>query len=262
MQLLKYRLKLAPINHIFISHLHGDHYYGLMGIVSTFHLYGRIKPLHIYAPKALEALINHHLEVSKTTLNYPLIFNPLEDFEGKDLYSDAVLRIRAFPLKHKLPTWGFRFCELERRPKIKKEFVGDHKPCIEAIRRIKDGADFETKEGELLKNEDITHAAPCPRSYAYCSDTAYHPPLTKYLKEVNLLYHEATFDNSMEEMAKEKFHSTAAQAAQLASDSQAGELLLGHFSARFKDPSILLQQAQAVFKSTYLTKEGNSYSVR
>lgn len=261
MQMIKHQTGHKHINHIFISHLHGDHYFGLIGIINTFHLFGRKKPLHIYAPAALEEIINSQLAVSNTTLRYSLVFHVLEENEVKPLYEDKNLIISHFPLKHSIPAYGFVFREKTRERKIKKSFVSDYSPSIEQMHAIKTGSDFVLEDGLIIPNDKITDDPAAPRSYAYCSDTAYFKNVIPYISGVNLLYHEATFDNSQMDLAKEKFHSTAAQAALIASEAQVEKLLLGHFSARFRVRDHLLEEAKDVFPNTELSVEGVSYDV-
>lgn len=261
MQLLKFKIRYHQLEHIFISHLHGDHFYGLIGMISTFHLFKREKPLHIYAARNLESIINDLLHVSSTTLKYPLLFHPLENQSDGLIYEDESLDVRAFLLKHRMPTWGFRFTEKERLPKINKDFVEEYHPDVEAIKSIKSGKDYMTRSGEVLENERITLAPPKPRSYAYCSDTAFFPEMIPHIIGVDLLYHEASFGNDLMEVAHDKYHSTAAEAAQIAKQCGAAQLLLGHFSARYKDTSVLLNQAKEIFEDTMLSKEGNTYPI-
>jgi len=261
MQMITYQTGHKNIDHIFISHLHGDHYFGLIGIINTFHLFGRKKPLHIYAPAALENIINSQLAVSNTTLRYSLVFHVLEEKEEKPLYEDKKLIISYFPLMHSIPAYGFVFSEKTGGRKIKKSFVSDYAPSIEQMHTIKTGSDYVTDDGRKIPNDKITDDPVAPRSYAYCSDTAYFKEIIPYIFGVNLLYHEATFDNSQQDLAKDKFHSTAAQAALIASEAHVGKLLLGHYSARFRDKEHLLEEAKAVFLNTQLSVEGVSYEV-
>jgi len=261
MQMITYQTGHKSIDHIFISHLHGDHYFGLIGIINTFHLFGRKKPLHIYAPADLKPIINSQLAVSNTTLRYSLVFHILEEKEKKPLYEDKNLMISHFPLKHSIPAYGFVFREKTGERKIKKSFVSDYAPSIEQMHAIKTGSDFISEDGRRIPNVEITDNPATPRSYAFCSDTSYYKEIVPHINNVNLLYHEATFDNSQQDMAKEKFHSTAAQAALIASEAHVGKLLLGHFSARFREREHLLEEAKAVFTNTELSVEGESYEV-
>lgn len=262
MQLVKHKIRYRKLENIFISHLHGDHFYGLIGMISTFHLYGREKPLTIFAPADLEDLINHQLKVSKTTLNYELKFMHLESFDNNTLLESDEFEIKSFPLKHSVPCWGFIFREKPLLRKIKKEFIEGRGIKSEQIIKIKQGSNYVDSEGVVYANSQITNPPRKSLSYAYCSDTAYDESIPNHIQDVNLLYHEATFDNSMKEVASEKLHSTAAQAAQIAKKSNASKLLLGHFSARFKDPTILLDEAIEIFPNTFLSKEGRTYLIK
>lgn len=261
MQMIKFKIRHRKLNHIFISHLHGDHFYGLIGLISTFHLYRREETLTIFAPAILKDLIRFQLEVSKTILNYELVFVDLEDVGDSALLDEDSFTINAFALKHSVPSWGFIFREKPRLRKINKDFVKEKSLKPEQIKSIKSGNDFIDSQGICYSNSMITSPSRCPVSYAYCSDTAYFEPIVKYVAGVNLLYHEATFDNAMESVANEKLHSTALQAAQIAKKSNVRKLMLGHFSARFHNPAILIQEAQTVFQNTILSVEGQTYHI-
>jgi ribonuclease Z len=260
-QMLRWRIKQSNIDHLFISHLHGDHFYGLFGLISTFHLFGRDKLLTIHAPSELEQLLQHVLKVSTTQLRFPVQFQALEDFSNMPLYQDDQLVIQCFPVLHRIPTWGFKFNEKPKERKLNKEFIQAHRPTIQEIRSIKAGNGFMTASGIQLNHQQITIAPLKSRSYAFCADTAYHEPIISHIYKSDLIYHEATFDNSMKQLAEEKFHSTAQQAATIALKADVGQLLLGHFSARHKDLSTLLREAKEVFPATILSEEGISYPI-
>ncbi len=259
LQMIKYRVSYKHLSSIFISHLHGDHYFGLIGLVSTMHLYGREQPLHIYAPEPLEKIVQLQLECSKTRLQFPLQFHVLRDAEK--IYEDNTLEISCFALNHRLPTWGFVFREKKKERNLRKDFVARYAPGVEQMHRVKQGGDFALPDGNIIKNKEITTDPPLPRSYAYCSDTAYYQKIIPFIRSVDMLYHEATFDDAMAHVAAEKFHSTARQAAQIAAEASVGKLLLGHFSARFSDVSHLLDEALEVFENTLLTEQGETYAV-
>ncbi len=261
LQMIRFHIKQTNLNNIFISHLHGEHFYGLFGLISTMHLYGRVKPLNIFAPMALKSLIEHVLLVSNTTLRFELIFFSLEDFSQSPLYETDQFRINAFPVVHRIPTWGFRFEEKSEKRKIDKMFIAQYQPDIETIKAIKAGNGFTTPDGEILSNDQITTAPAAARSYAFCADTAYDETFIEHLARTDLMYHEATFDNSMEKMAAEKYHATAQQAATLAKKAQVKKLLLGHFSARHTNLNILLDEAKAVFDQTEISEEGIRYLI-
>ncbi len=259
MQMIKYQVSRKNLSHIFISHLHGDHYFGLIGLISTMHLYGREMPLHIYAPESLEEIIRLQLKYSETRLKYPLLFHVLQD--AKVIYDDNRLEVSCFPLNHRIPSWGFVLREKMKERNLRKNFVDRYAPGVEQMHRIKQGGDFALPGGKVLKNEEITVEPPLPRSYAYCSDTAYDEDVVPFIQSVNILYHEATFDDAMTDIAAEKFHSTARQAAQIAAKAGVGNLLLGHFSARFSDVDHLLTEAREVFRNTLLSEQGKTYVI-
>jgi len=259
MQMLKYQISHKNLSHIFITHLHGDHYFGLVGLISTLHLYGRRQPLYVYGPEPLEEIIQLHLKHSQTRLQFPLLFHVLSD--AKIIYEDNTLEISCFPLSHRIPTWGFVFREKEKERNLRKDFVARYEPGVEQMHRIKRGADFVLPDGNTLRNEEITLNSPLSRSYAYCSDTAYDQSIVPFIRSVDMLYHEATFDDAMVDMAAEKFHSTARQAARIAAEAGVGRLLLGHFSARFSEVDHLLIEAREVFENTLLSIQGETYVV-
>jgi ribonuclease Z len=261
MRMIAFQQKYRNLDHIFISHLHGDHYYGLIGIINSFHLMRREKPLRLFAPAALERVLNLQLEVSNTTLNYPLEFYALENLQDKALYADGEFLIESFPLKHSIPVWGFLFREKEKERRLDRDFVEKYDPDVDQIKEILRGGDFITPKGVVLANEIITLRSFPPRSYAFCSDTAYLGMTAEYVKGVDLLYHESTFDELNRELAAKTLHSTAAEAAQVALEAGAKKLLLGHYSARYNELEMLLEQARRVFPESYLSVEGETYPV-
>ena len=261
MQLIKFRIKHRKLNNIFISHLHGDHFYGLIGLISTFNLFGRDKPLTVYAPADLEKLINVQLTASNTKLKFQLIFKHLEDVKTSLLIETDTFKICTFLLKHSVPTWGFVFREKILLRKISKEFVKNNTLSSVQIINIKQGSDFTDNNGVFYPNKEISNPPRKVLSYAYCSDTAYDESIIPHIKNADLLYHEATFDKSMEDVAADKMHSTAAQAALIAEKSNAKKLMLGHYSARFKDTSVLLNEAKYIFSNTILSIEGQTYLI-
>ncbi|UBM63238.1 ribonuclease Z [Candidatus Sulfidibacterium hydrothermale] len=257
MQMIRYNISYRNLSHVFISHLHGDHYFGLVGLISTLHLYGRQVPLHVYGPEPLEEIIRMQLDISGTHLHFPLVFHVLS--HAALLYEDRLLEVHSFPLKHSLPTWGFLFKEKQKERNLNKDFVSRFHPGVEQMHRIKQGADYELPDGKVLPNREITHDPFPSRSYAYCSDTAYDEDIIPFIQGADLLYHEATFDDSMAGQAAEKRHSTARQAATIAAKAKVKKLLLGHFSARFRDPEHLLHEARQVFPDTFLSRQGEKY---
>jgi ribonuclease Z len=260
MQMIRYKIKRKKLDHIFISHLHGDHYYGLIGLLNTFHLMRRTEPLTIYAPAGLEKIINLQLETSNTKLFYPLHFRFLENY-SEEIFKDEQLTVTAFPLLHSIPVWGFLFKEVNKMRRIDKKFVSLFNPTVEEIISIKNGSDYKTPEGKLLKNRELTLPPHPPRSYAYCSDTAYQKATVESVRGVNLLYHESTFDSSDRELAKKTLHSTGADAARVAKEAGVGKLLLGHFSARFTEYDELLDEVKKTFANSLLSREGETYFI-
>ncbi len=255
-QLRKIKVRFQKIKHIFISHLHGDHYFGLIGLITSYHLLGRKDELHVYGHKPLKDIIDLHLESSNTVLRYPLIFHEIDHTNRSIIFEDKKLVIETFPLSHNFPVNGFLFREKTSKLNISKDFIEKYKPSVSQIKSIKDGGDFVDSEGNLHKHEEITTRTNLPRSYAYCTDTIYSEDVVPFVKGVNLLYHEATFANDKKSDAKEKFHSTAEQAAWIARKADAKKLLIGHFSARYRTQDVLLEEARAVFPETILARDG------
>jgi len=262
MQLRRYRIKLQKINHIFISHLHGDHFFGLIGLISTFHLLGRDKELHIYANKKLEEIIRIQLDASQTVLKFPICFHHTNPDEPELILKNNICTVTSFPLDHRVPTTGFMITEKSRALKIKKGFLANHDISVEDIIKIKNGEVFIDTSGNIYRNADITITPPPPRSFAYCSDTRYFEPAIPFINGSDLLYHEATFMEEMNETAHEKYHSTAIDAAKTAKLAQVDELIIGHFSARYKELEKLLDEARSVFPNTTLAQEGKIFKVQ
>jgi ribonuclease Z len=262
MQLRKNKIRFGKINHIFISHIHGDHIFGLYGLLSTFNLMGRIPPLHLYAPENYDRLLLSHLSDFDIHLNFDIDFNPLSGKNPANILSDKYLTVTSFPLEHRVPAYGFLFREKPYDRNIIKECIEKYNIPAVRIPAIKKGEDFITDGGEIIKNEDITIPGPEPLSYAYCSDTSYFSRLASFVNGVNLLYHEATFSDSLYDLAKTTGHSTTSDAARIASEAGAGTLLIGHFSARYKDLSPLVEEARSIFPRTLAAVDGMSYEVR
>lgn len=262
LQFRKSRLKFSRLNHIFISHLHGDHCFGLLGLISTLNLLGRTAELHIHSPKGLEALLTPMLEFFNRQMTYQVHFHEFETKEAALIYEDRSLTVTTIPLRHRMPCCGFLFAEKPRPNHIIREMVDFYQVPVYELNRIKNGADYVTPEGETVPNSRLTAPAEPPRSYAYCSDTIYMPSVVEQVKGVDLLFHEATFADEDAPRAKETFHTTAAQAAELAKNAGVKRLLIGHFSARYEDETVLLQEASAVFPDTRLAKETLCVAIR
>jgi ribonuclease Z len=248
------------IGHIFISHLHGDHYLGLLGLISSMHLMGRQAPLHVFGPPELKAIIDIQLKASGTWLRYPLHVQALAPESGTVIHRDAHVEVSTLALRHRIPCTGFVFRERPGLRRLRTERIHE----IPQFKRnaVKAGEDLSFPDGTCIANADLTLEPLPPRSYAYCSDTAYEPALVPFIAGVDLLYHEATFTTGMAARAKETMHSTAAQAAQLAHAAGVGRLLLGHFSSRYKSADVLLPEAVAVFPRTQLSNEGAVFDVK
>lgn len=255
MQLRKSRLKFSRLNHIFISHLHGDHCFGLMGLISTFGLLGRTAELHIHSPKGLEELLTPMLNFFCHTLAYKVIFHEFDTRQTSVVYEDRSMTVTTIPLQHRIPCCGFLFAEKARPNHIIRDMVDFYKVPVYELNRIKNGSDCVTPEGEVIANTRLTRPSDPPRKYAYCSDTIFRPEIVEQLSGVDLLFHEATFAESELARAKETYHTTAAQAARIALEAGVRQLVIGHFSARYEDESILLKEASAVFPNTILAKE-------
>lgn len=261
-QLRKYKIKFSKIDHIFISHLHGDHYLGLMGLISTFHLARREKPLIIFGPRGLDEILTVQLKYGDLKLHYPIQFVPTIA-EGKNLLlEEKNFRVYSFPLKHRIPCTGFSFEEKQRPRNLIKEKVVFSQLGIEAINTLRSGQDFLDENGKVkFSVEEYTHPPAPLRKYAFCSDTIYDEEIIPYIKDANLLYHEATFMNSDQSRAKDTYHSTGAQAATIAKAANARQLLLGHFSTRYVNLNPLLYEAKEVFHESFLSEEGKTYLV-
>lgn len=255
MQLRRSRLKFSRLNHIFISHLHGDHCFGLMGLISTFGLLGRTAKLHIYAPAPLDQLLQPQLDYYCAGMDYQVKVHTIDTTRFAPVYEDRSVTVYTLPLRHRIACCGFLFREKPTLPHIIREKIDFYQVPEYAINQIKNGADWTTPDGEVIPNRYFTRPSEPARSYAYCSDTCYLPELQEHLKNVDLLFHEATFGKDLEKRAQETFHTTAEQAATLARDSQAGRLCIGHFSARYEDETPLLHEAQEIFPNTILARE-------
>lgn len=262
MQLMKYRIRFMRINHIFISHLHGDHFYGLIGLVSTFHLLGRREPLHIYGPAMLEEIIRLQLQASLTNLVYPISFHVVNHSAPVQLFEDERIVIGGFPMQHRIPTTGFLFAEKAFPRKINLEATETYGVPYTFFADLKGGADYVTDKGETIANEVLTIDPGQPRSFASCSDTGFFEALPGYINGCDLMYHEATFMNDLAAVAREKMHSTAGDAAKVAELAKAGRLLIGHFSARYENLGQLLDEARRIFPATELAEEGKTYTLQ
>ena len=257
-QLRKFKLKFQRINHIFISHLHGDHYLGLIGLLSSMHLLGRTVDLQLYCPPELEEIIEVQFKHSQTYLRFKIVYHHHKYIANDLIFEDNKVEVRTILLNHRIPCCGFLFTEKPLLANISKDIIQKYHIPVEQILPIKGGADFITTDGELIPNTNLVSNKLKPRSYAYCSDTCYDERIIEIIKGVDLLYHEATFLNEMLPRAKETFHSTALQAATIAQKAEVHQLMIGHYSARYRDLQPLLDEAQTVFSNTILSIEGKS----
>ena len=255
LQFRKSRLKFSRLNHIFISHLHGDHCFGLWGLISTLNLLGRTAELHIYSPRGLEALLLPTLAFFNRQMTYRVLFHEFDTDRPALIYEDRSLTVTTIPLRHRIPCCGFLFAEKQGLNHIVREMVDFYKVPLFEMNRIKNGADYVTPEGELVPNRLLTRPADPSRRYAYCSDTICLPEIAGQLHGVDLLFHEATFASDNLGRAKETYHTTAVQAAELARSAEVKKLLIGHFSARYEDESVLLEEAREIFPETLLASE-------
>ncbi|SJZ53928.1 ribonuclease Z [Sediminibacterium ginsengisoli] len=259
MQLARYKVKRGRINHIFISHLHGDHYFGLIGLITSMGLLGREQDLHIYGPPMLKDIIDIQLQAAATTLPYPLHFHALGD-DG--IIADyPKFTVSSFQTQHRIPCWGFIFSEKKKPRKINKDAAVLHGIPSAYYDKLKDGADYTTRSGERIPNSEVTFANTPPKSYAFCADTVYHEELAEKTSGASLLYHEATYLKDLEERAALRFHSTTVQAASIAIKAGAQRLLIGHFSSKYETLDPFLSEAREIFPNTQLAIEGVTYVI-
>jgi ribonuclease Z len=261
LRLREHNIKLQRINHIFISHLHGDHYLGLMGLIQTMHLLGRTTILNIYCPSNIEEIVNVHLKASESKIQYPIIYKMVNHKDVNVVFENDKIEVSTIPLKHKIPCNGYLFREKSKPRRINPKAITNYKFPKYQINKLKMGEDFRNSEGEIIKNSQLTFDPLPSYSYAFCSDTKYLQEICTVIKEVDLLYHEATFAEEHNDRAKKTFHSTAKQAAKIAKYSGAKKLIIGHFSNRYPDLNILLMEAKSVFKNTELAVQGNEFEV-
>lgn len=261
LQLRKNKFKFQRINHIFISHLHGDHYLGLPGLVSSMHLLGRTKELHIYCPEPLQELLDMNLKHSETFLNYEIIYHH-NDFKKPQLvFEDKSIEVWSFPLKHRIPCAGFKFLEKPKRRRISKDVIVAKELSVAEIVSLKNGDDVVREDGSTITSASTTSEPyPC-RMYAYCSDTAYYEKIIPNIEGATLLYHEATFLESHAERAKKTFHSTAKQAATIAKMAGVDKLVVGHYSSRYREIIDFKTEAEEIFPNVYLAHDGVTFEL-
>ncbi len=261
-QMRKYKIGFSKINHIFISHLHGDHFFGLIGLISTFGILNREKPLHIYGPKGIKEVTVLQLKLSKSWTKYDIIFHELSSKESEVIFEDEKVTVKTIPLDHRVYTNGFLFTE---KPKPKKLHIDKIKQYDEIEKcdynNLKSGKDFKLSSGEIIPNDQLTIEPDTPKSFAFCSDTSYKPDIVPIIKEVDVLYHEATFLKDREDLCEKTKHSTAEQAASIADQANVGKLIIGHYSSRYKDISEFKKEAETIFSNVELAEAGKRYSI-
>lgn len=260
-QMNRYRIKFHRINHIFISHLHGDHYLGLMGLLSTMHLQGRTEPIHLHAPNDLQEIIDIQLRYSETVLRYEVIFHSVNPTTSKIIFEDEDIEVRTIVLNHRIPCTGFLFTEKPKLRKLQKEKLLEYSIPVSDYPGLKRGENYIAEDGMVILNAELTTDPRPPRSYAFCSDTLYNERIIPMIKGIDLLYHEATFMNDKIERAAETYHTTAEQAGTIALKADVKRLLIGHFSARYKNLYPLLEEAKGIFKNTSLALEGDKFII-
>lgn len=255
-QLRRSRVGFTKIQAVFISHLHGDHCFGLIGLISTFGMLGRTAALHVYAPAPLGPMLKAQMDMFCTGLEFEVVFHAVDTTQHQVIFEDRSLTVESIPLQHRIACSGFLFREKPTLPHIRRDMIDCFNIPVSQINNIKNGADWTTEDGRVIPNSKLTYPPASTRSYAYCSDTRYMPDLHKEIEGVSLLYHDSTYDSACAARAKLYYHSTSQQAAMVARDAHAQELVLGHFSARYDNESAILDEAKAVFPNTILAKEG------
>lgn len=256
-----FKVPKSQISKIFISHLHGDHYYGLIGLLTSYSLHGRTKPLEIYCPKGLQQIIEIQNKYSDAYFCYEIQFIETNPETQEIIFEDSEIRISTFPLKHRIATTGFLFEEKKNELKIIKEKLASHNLSVAEIIQLKNRTDVTRNDGTILKYNDFTYPDNELRKYAYCSDTLFDETIVKYIEQATLLYHESTFDHSLKHIAIKTMHSTAKEAATIAHKAKVKSLLLGHFSSRYSNTSIILEESKQIFEASTCAIEGNTYPV-
>lgn len=260
-QLIKYGFKASKIDYVFISHLHGDHYFGLIGLLSSLHLNGRVKPIKIFAPEPLQEILALQFKYSETVIRYPIEFVVTQANESAQIFENADLIVDSFVLNHRIPCTGFKFTQKKRLRKLIVEKLEQEQIDIEYYPLLKRGVDLNLPDGRVILNKDYTTDSDTPKKYGYCSDTLSDEGYFSNIADCDLLYHEATFLHEMLDRANITHHTTALQAGEIAKITGAVKLLIGHFSSRYKTLQPLLEEAKSVFENTELAIEGNTYTI-
>lgn len=260
-QLRRYHIRFQRINHIFISHLHGDHFFGLLGLISSLHLLGRQKKLCIYSPKGLREIAELQLNYTGTVLSYEIEWVELDTEKAQIIYEDSQVLVQTIILHHRIPCCGFLFREKEKPLSLIREKLQEYEVPVVMYHQLKRGENITLEDGRTILNTELTRERTKPRSYAYCSDTRYNLKVAEAVKEVDLLYHEATFLHALVDRAEKTAHSTALEAGRIAATAKVGKLLIGHYSVRYNDLEPLLSEARTEFPETQLSEEGMTLSV-
>ncbi|MDN3644430.1 ribonuclease Z [Lutimonas halocynthiae] len=261
-QLRKYKIKFSKIKHVFISHLHGDHFFGLIGMISTFNLLNRNTALHVYGPKGIKEIILLQLKLSKSWVEYPLHFHELDSKESELILENDKVKVFTIPLTHRIYTNGFLFQEKLQPRKLNMTAIQNHSEIdICDYQNLKDGKNFKNEDGSIIENSELTTDPPKPLCYAYCSDTAYNEDIIPLISQIDLLYHESTFLEEHAELATKTKHSTAAQAATIAEKAHVKKLLLGHYSSRYASLELFEKEAKKIFSEVALCEAGKQFYV-
>ena len=260
-QLRKNKIKFSKINQVFISHLHGDHFFGLIGLISTFSLLGRTTDLHIYGPKGIKEIILLQLRLSNSWTNYGLYFHELESEESETIFEDEKVVVTTIPLKHRVYTNGFLFQEKVGERKLNMDAVLNYEIESCYYQKIKNGKDIALEDGRTIPNSELTFDPIEPKSYAFCSDTVYHEAILPIIENVDVLYHESTFLESEEGLAQKTLHSTAKEAARIALKANVKQLILGHYSTRYESISLFKEEAATIFSEVALAEDGKTFEL-
>ena len=261
MKMSEYKVRRSKVSHVFISHLHGDHVFGLPGLLNSFSLNDRRQDLHLYGPVGLKRYIEGVLTATYARASYEVFIHEIDSAGAIDIPTLAHLQVSAMPLIHRIPTWGYRFDEIRAEINVKVDAIRTFELTIEEIIALKSGGSV-FRNGQVVPHDRLIVPPKAPRSFAYCSDTIYDPDIVPLISGVDLLYHEATFMHDLVEKAHERMHATAREAAQIAAHAKAGRLIIGHYSSRYRDLRPLLEEAQAVFASSSLAIQGEIFDVR
>ncbi len=261
MQMSLYKIRRSKINNIFISHLHGDHYFGLIGLINSYGLQNRNAPLHVYGPAPLENILQLQLNCAHTVLPFPLHFHPLTPGQNDILLQAEGIEISTFPTTHRIDCFGFIFKEKHRKRKIIPEKTAQWKVPFAYYKQLQNGEDYKTPEGAIIDNELLTDAPPRGRTYAFCADTRYDENILQFVNQCDVIYHEATYLQADQDKAQSRYHTTTRQAALLAKKAAVRQLLIGHFSSKYTDLNPFEQETRAVFPNTIVTEEGTTYLV-